>query len=118
MRTNEERIAAMHARANELNREQHVRKVRILQSVGAAVAVVATIMLAVFLPKINDFESDSVVGSGDMHASILSGSDTFGYVVIAIIAFLFGVAATMFCYRVREWQERKNGVNSNDEEQK
>ena len=53
-----------------------------------------------------------------MHASILSDSGTFGYVVIAIIAFLFGVAATMFCYRVREWQERKNGVNSNDEEQK
>ena len=104
----------MHARANELNREQRERKIRIMQSVGAAVAVAATIMLAVFLPKINDFESDSVVGSGD----ILSDSGTFGYVVIAIIAFLFGVAATMFCYRVREWQERKNGVNSNDEEQK
>ena len=118
MRTNEERIAAMHARANELNRAQRVRKVRIMQSVGAAVAVAATIMLAVFLPKINDFESDSVVGSGDMHASILSDSGSFGYVVIAIIAFLFGVAATMFCYRVREWQERKGSIDSNNEGQK
>ena len=108
----------MHARANELNREERVRKVRIMQSAGAAIAVAATIMLAVFLPKINDFESDSVVGSGDMHASILSNSGTFGYVVIAIIAFLFGVAATMFCYRVREWQERKGSIDSNNEGQK
>lgn len=108
----------MHARANELNREERVRKVRIMQSAGAAIAVAATIMLAVFLPKINDFEPDSVVGSGDMHASILSNSGTFGYVVIAIIAFLFGVAATMFCYRVREWQERKGSIDSNNEGQK
>ena len=108
----------MHARANELNREERVRKVRIMQSAGAALAVAATIMLAVFLPKINDFEPDSVVGSGDMHASILSNSGTFGYVVIAIIAFLFGVAATMFCYRVREWQERKGSIDSNNEGQK
>ena len=108
----------MHARANELNREERVRKVRIMQSAGAAIAVAATIILAVFLPKINDFEPDSVVGSGDMHASILSNSGTFGYVVIAIIAFLFGVAATMFCYRVREWQERKGSIDSNNEGQK
>ena len=108
----------MHARANELNREERVRKVRSMQSAGAALAVAATIMLAVFLPKINDFEPDSVVGSGDMHASILSNSGTFGYVVIAIIAFLFGVAATMFCYRVREWQERKGSIDSNNEGQK
>lgn len=107
MRTNEERIAAMHTRADELNREYRVRKVRLMQSVGAAVAVAATIMLAVFLPKIDAFEPDSAVGSGDMHASILSNTGSVGYIVIAIIAFLLGVAATMFCYRVREWQERK-----------
>ncbi|MBE6045397.1 MAG: hypothetical protein E7221_01705 [Clostridiales bacterium] len=118
MRTNEERIAAMHARANELNREERVRKVRIMQSAGAAIAVAATIMLAVFLPKINEFEPDTVVGSGDMHASILNDSGSTGYVVIAIIAFLFGVAATMFCYRVREWQERKGSMDSDHEGQK
>ena len=108
----------MHARANELNKENRVRKVRIMQSVGAAVAVAATIMLAVFLPKINDLGPDSVVGSGEMQGSILNDSGSTGYVVIAIIAFLFGVAATMFCYRVREWQERKSSMDRSDEEQK
>ena len=43
-----------------------------------------------------------------MHASIFAGSGALGYIVIAIIAFLLGVALTMFCIRLREWQERKD----------
>ena len=105
MRTNEDRIAAMHARAKELNKEQRARKVRVMQVVGAAVSVAATIMLAVFMPKITEYDPDPVSGSS---ASVLNDSGALGFVVIAIIAFLLGVAATMFCYRLREWQERKD----------
>ena len=105
MRTNEERIALMHARATELNKEQRARKVRVMQTVGAVISVAAVFMLAIFLPKISQYQQDTASGSS---ASILNDSGALAYVVISIIAFLLGVAVTMFCYRLREWQERKD----------
>lgn len=109
MRTHEERIAAMHARAAELNIARRARKVRIMQVSGAAVACAATVLLAVFMPHISGFELDPETGSsGTMHASVFGGSGALGYVVIAIIAFLLGVALTMFCTRLSEWRKRKD----------
>ena len=104
MRTNEERIAAMHQRAAEMNRADRARKVRIMQATGAVVACAATIMLAIFMPRISDFQPDPNGSTG----SIFADSGALGYIVIAIIAFLLGVALTMFCYRLREWQMRKD----------
>lgn len=105
MRTNEERIAAMHQRAAEMNREQRARKVRIMQATGAVVACAATFMLAVFMPRISEFQADPASGTT---GSIFADSGALGYIVIAIIAFLLGTALTMFCYRLREWQMRKD----------
>ena len=109
MRPNEERIAAMHARAAELNRTQRAHKVRIMQVSGAVLACAATIMLAVFMPHIRETELNPTAGATEnMHASIFASNGALGYIVIAIIAFLLGVALAMFCYRLREWQMRKD----------
>ncbi|MCR5035588.1 MAG: hypothetical protein K6B42_09280 [Clostridia bacterium] len=105
MRTNEERIAAMHARAAELNRTQRARKVRIMQVSGALFACAATIMLAIFIPHIEDYEQ---VPYSESTGSVFADSGSLGYIVVAIIAFLLGTALTMFCYRLREWRDRKD----------
>ena len=97
MRTNEERIAAMHARATELNKQHRARKVRVLQSAGATVALAATIMLAIFMPRMADFNATPVEGASDnMYASIFSDSGALGLIVIAIIAFWHDVAFNMW----------------------
>ena len=105
MRTNEERIAAMHSRASELNKAQRAHKVRIMQSVGVVVACAATIMLAIFIPHVSTFEVSPYPGTT---GSIFADSGAVGYIVIATVAFLLGTALTMFCYRLREWQIRKD----------
>ena len=109
MRTHEERIAAMHSRAAELNKAQRKRKVRIMQFAGSAVAFAATIMLAVFMPRISDFETNT---NAWPTGSVFADSGALGYIVIAIIAFLLGVALTMFCIRLSEWQKRKDKEES------
>ena len=83
MRTNEERINAMHARVSELNKQRRARRVRIMQAAGAAVSFVATIVLAVCIPRFADFEIDpagSPIGqtgtAGTMNASIFGNSAT------------------------------------------
>ena len=109
MRTHEERIAAMHSRAAELNKAQRRRKVRIMQFAGSAVAFATTIMLAVFMPRVGDFETNTNVGPT---GSVFADSGALGYIVISIIAFLLGVALTMFCIRLSEWQKRKDKEES------
>ena len=49
MRTNEERIEAMHRRAAELEREQRVRKARFAGTAAALVSFAAVILLAVMI---------------------------------------------------------------------
>ena len=116
MRTNEERINAMHARASELNKQRRARQVRIIQAAGAAVSFAATIMLAVCIPRVADFGTGSPIGpagpAGNMNASIFGNSASLGYIVIALIAFLLGVTLTIFCFRLREWQKQKDQQES------
>lgn len=110
MRTDEERINAMHVRAAELDEQRRARKVRIMQSAGVAVSFAAVIILALFMPRLADFGPGGPDGSAveGMNASIFGDSAALGYIVISIIAFLLGVSLTIFCFRLREWQEGKN----------
>jgi membrane protein DedA with SNARE-associated domain len=108
MRTNEERIAEMHARAKELNRQKRTHRVRILQSAFAAACFAAVILMAVYMPKTVTLLTDSAAASSeDMQASIFIRSGAIGYVVIAVIAFLLGMTVTVFCFCLKKWQEEK-----------
>ena len=112
MRSNEERINAMHARAAELDKQKRARRVRIIQAAGAAVSFAAAVIFAVFIPRLADFEAESPIGpadsAGGMRASIFGDSVALGYIVISVIAFLLGVTLTVFCFRLRKWQEHKD----------
>ena len=114
MRTHKERIAAMHARAEEIEKEQRRRRVRIAQFGTAAASFAAVILLAVFMPQFAPAgpglapESSAPAAPGDMQASIFSGSGALGYVLIAVIAFLLGAFVTAFCFRLKRWQDKKD----------
>lgn len=109
MRTDEERIKAMHKRAAQLSRQKRTNKVKLLQAAGAVVSFAAAIMLAIFVPQFTETDTVNPAGqTGGMSASIFGNSTALGYIVIAIIAFLLGIAVTMFCFRLRKWQEGKD----------
>lgn len=116
MRTNEERIAAMHARAAELNKQQRSRRIRIVQLVSTAVCFAAVILLAVCMRGIMPSQLTPADGSpGDMHASLFAASGALGYVVIAIIAFILGVAVTAFCFLLKKQQDGKDDIQVKEE---
>ena len=107
MRTNEERIAAMHKRAAELEKEKRQRTAAIIQAVSVAACFAAVIMLAFLMPGFSQtFISENSQGS--MSASIFSESRVLGYIVIGILAFLLGAAVTIFCFRLKSWQKDKD----------
>ncbi|MBR2547000.1 MAG: hypothetical protein IKF07_02265 [Eubacterium sp.] len=109
MHTNDERIALMHDRAKKLRREERSRYVRVMQTLSAAASFAAVILLAVFMPKTSGFSAGiSGAASSGMQGSMLSGTNALGYVVIAFIAFILGTSVTIFCIRLKKWNEEKD----------
>lgn len=100
MRTNEERIEAMHRRAAELEREQRVRKARFAGTAAALVSFAAVILLAIMMP---DLSQVVVPENSGMSGSIFASGGHLGGIVICIIAFLLGAAASAICFRLREY---------------
>ena len=102
MRTKEERIAAMHARAAELQREKRKRLTRLTGGISIVLCLALVVALAVWMPQL----SVALPGTPEgMSASIFSASGTLGYIVVALLAFLLGVSVTVFCLRLKKWRE-------------
>ena len=115
MRTNEERIAALHKRAAEIEREEHGRKMQFIQLTLTAACFMVIIALGIFIPDFAETLAP-VSGTGNMNASILSENGALGYIVIGIIAFVLGAFVTIFCFKLKERQDtaRHDGETDND----
>lgn len=108
MRTNEERIAALHRQTAELNRAKRNCAFAAVCTVSAAVSISILTGMSVLFPKISeDIAAENAADS--MQASILSSSSLQGCIVIAILAFLLGITVTVLCFHLKRWMDRKNG---------
>ena len=106
MRTNEERIRAMHMRAEVLISESQRRKVRMYQAASVFLSLFLVIALASFMPAVTQTINWETT-QWQMTGSVFSGSAALGYIVIAIIAFLLGISVTVFCFRLKDLQKKK-----------
>lgn len=107
MRTNEERIAALHGRALQLKRERKNQQFAVICAVSGAVCLGVLIGLAAMMPGVSDSRF-TVEASNAMNASIFSGSSSLVYIVISILAFLLGITVTVFCFRMKKWLDEKD----------
>lgn len=111
MRTNEERIAALHTRTKQLKREEKNRRFYAVCAAGAAVCFAILAGIAVLIPRVSvNSYIDNTAES--MNASIFAGSSVLGYLVIAILAFLLGITVTIFCFRLKKYLDEKNQEDS------
>ena len=104
MRTDAERLEAMHKRAEEISAEDFSRKKKIYYMAASLAAIAAIIALAIYMPTLNADIAGASSGS-EMSASIFNDSSALSYIVIGIAAFLLGVALTIFCYRIGKMQK-------------
>ena len=101
MRTNEERIAAMHVRANEIKKEDGVRRNRIIEVSSIAAGIVLVVLLAVAMPGYAGLLTPEATTDA-MSASIFSESSALAYIVIGALSFLLGITATLFAFRLKK----------------
>lgn len=108
MRTNEEMLSAVHGRASEMRRARSRRRTVLMGGGAAACAVALIALMALAMPSLQD----SLVPGSDgaaMQASILADSGALGYAVVGIVAFLLGVAVTVFCVLLRKQGDSAEG---------
>ena len=111
MRTNEERIAAMHSRAAELAREKRKKQALIAGAASAAASLALILIIAVQIPHLLPVSTQVSGGSG-MSGSIFSQNGALGYIVIGVIAFLLGICVTIFCLKLKQWRDSEDHKDS------
>ncbi len=99
MRTDVERLEAMHKRAEEISAENFNKKKKIYYIAASLAVMAAIIALAFYMPTLNADITEASSGS-EMSASMFNDSSSLSYIVIGIAAFLLGMAFTIFCYSI------------------
>ena len=107
MRTNEERIAEMHRRAAELEKNRRERVAKVLSFSAVAACLVMIIGLSFYIPRVMGTVNISGMArvTEGMNASLFATVGVLGYVVTGILAFLLGIAVTVLCFRLKMWKD-------------
>ena len=107
MRTDTERLAAMHMRAAEIKKQKDMRTLRIAEVCSVTAALALIVLLAFFMPHPGTITDAGGVYDA-FYASIFTGSPVLGYIVIGVVAFLLGIAVTVFCFLMKKRHDREN----------
>ena len=92
MRTDEERIAILHKRAEKLEAQKKM-------CLGGSASGALLILLLAVIVKI-DVPLQSIL-DGSMAGSSLLGESAGGYVLVAVVSFAAAVCITVYCLRKR-----------------
>ena len=110
MRTDEDRIQAMHRRAADIKKEKRQFRVRLISAAGISICIAAIILMSVCIPGLSGYYVADTSATG-MHASIFNGNSFLGLIIIGIVSFLLGIAVTILCFRLKKWQELEHEEN-------
>jgi len=100
MRTDEERLSAMHERAQDLENKKNARITKGIAAVAIAASIVLIVLAAVNIQGTIGY-SQGLAHEEGMSASIFASNSAIGFVVIGILAFLLGISVTILCYRLK-----------------
>ena len=113
MRSYDDRLKAMHARASELRREKDRRRTRALSALCVCACLMLAVASALAAPGLAAKASPEVIAG--MRASIFTTSAALGYIVVGVIAFSAGVAATVFCVLLRKQRDMREDGDRDDD---
>ena len=114
MRSNEERVAAVKRRVEQLEaRRRRVRsRVAAVSSVAACLALIVCLSFA--MPGITGRLAEWSCGAYGAAASIFTGSSTLGYIIIGLLVFVLGIFVTILCFKLRSLGGRDGDDNGRD----
>ena len=102
MRTDEEKLMALHERADRIEHRRNVRIARIVSVAGFAACMVIVVIFAMLMPGVLD-RNTSIPQNSGMSASVFTSGSALGFIVIGAMAFILGVLITILCYKLKRW---------------
>ncbi len=104
MRTTEERLSAMHERAEQLEYKKNVRKTWAVTAGAIAASFAIIVSVAFAIPSVID-RAQGFTPDESMSASVFASGSMLGFVVIGILAFVLGISVTILCYRIKRYKK-------------
>ena len=104
MRTDEERLSAMHKRAEQIEHRNHSLKTWGITAVAVAASIALIVLVGLSMPGIVEKTQTLTLDQG-MSASVFSSSSILGFVAIGIMAFALGITVTILCFRLKRSQK-------------
>ncbi len=114
MRNTEQRVLAVKLRTKEIENQRRIMKRRIICIGSPLVSILFLVGLAFIMPSVMGCMSENDYGNTGSAASIFDGSNFFGFVLVAFIAFVLGVSVTILSYKIKI----KNQLEQEDKENK
>ena len=102
MRSHEERVAETKRRIAKIEREKRLRRNTVTMSSAVAACLALLIGASLAMPGIAARIQAGDYSGFETAASIFHGGAALGYIVIGLLAFLFGVCVTVLCFRLRQ----------------
>ena len=102
MRSHEERVAETKRRIAKMEREKRRRRNTVTMASAVAACLVLLIGASLAMPGIAANIQTGNYPGFETAASIFHGGAALGYIVIGLLAFLFGVCVTVLCFRLRQ----------------
>ena len=114
MRNTEERVLAVKQKAQALEKQKQIRHSRIVMVLYTTTCLLFIVGLSVAMPGIMADMPESKYAYYGGAASIFDDSGGFGYVIIALLAFVLGVSVTIlgYLFRFKNQRNRGNAENS------
>ena len=106
LKSNEQRIIEMHRRASNIEQNDKQLKVKLYYICAAVTTAAAMFFIVFILPGMSGNSELSGSFSG-MYGSVFGEGNALNYIVVGILAFVLGVALTIFCYKLNKWQKEK-----------
>ena len=98
MRNTDEQLREIDRRAVELKRKTRSRRHLAAEALSVCACLCLIVLASVAMPRPSGTVERAVFGYA---GSILLSSPRAGYVVIAVLAFLLGIAVTLLCMHLR-----------------
>ena len=107
MSTGKDRMDLIFQRTEEIREEQKRKKQHRLQAGCMALCLALVISLSACMPEWMEQAVSGSVSHNSGAASLIANQAQLGYIVVGLISFLLGCAATVLLYRIKEKDQKK-----------
>ena len=104
MRNTDQQLKDILDRSEALKRRRADNQKTALYGLSMGLCLILLVMTAVFAPSVI---TDAVTTEGMRYGSLILSAEHMGYVIMALLAFILGILATLFCFHLNEIKKRK-----------